>query len=386
MKIERIELREIRMKLRRPFEISSGVTEERRILLLKLHAEGAVGWGECVASESPSYAYETTDTAWHVLTDFILPAVVGGEVEVEDPERVLTPVAWVRGHRMARAAVEMAAWDLSARVAGTSLSQRLGGERARVPVGVSVGLQPSDDALLEQVAGYVEDGYARVKIKIKPGRDVEMLAAVRSRFPELRILADANSAYVLGPDGDAPAPAGATGLADAGRLRAFDELDLMMIEQPLAYDDFLHHARLQRMLRTPVCLDESITSEGDLELALELGSCRIVNIKPGRVGGLGVSRRIHDTMRARGLDVWCGGMLESGVGRAHNLALASLPGFTLPGDISASRRYWDRDIVWPEFEVQADGHMEVPRGVGIGVEVDEERVAALTVREAEFRG
>ena len=385
MRIERIELREIRMKLRHPFEISSGVTEDRRILLLKLHADGAVGWGECVASEAPTYAYETTDTAWHVLTEFILPRVVGGDLSVDDPEGVLAPVAWVRGHRMARAAVEMAAWDLSARVSGTSLSARLGGTRARVPVGVSVGLQASDDALLERVAEYVDDGYARVKLKIKPGRDVEMLSAVRDRFPELPILADANSAYVLGSGGGAQGSGAQADLSDAGRLRALDDLDLMMIEQPLAYDDFLHHARLQRMLRTPVCLDESITSEGDLELALELGSCRIVNIKPGRVGGLGVSRRIHDTMRARGLDVWCGGMLESGVGRAHNLALASLPGFTLPGDISASRRYWDRDIVWPEFEVDADGHMQVPQGTGMGVEVDEERVAALTVREVEFR-
>ncbi len=379
MKIERIELREIRMKLRRPFEISSGVTEERRILLLKLHADGAVGWGECVASETPSYAYETTDTAWHVLTDFILPSVVGRNVE--HPEEVLAPVEWIRGHRMARAGVEMAAWDLSARTAGMSLSHRLGGTRRRVPVGVSVGLQASDEALLERVAGYVEDGYARVKIKIKPGRDVEMLSAVRARFPDLPILADANSAYRLGPEPGGPT----SGLADAGRLSAVDDLDLMMIEQPLAYDDFLHHARLQRILRTPVCLDESITSEGDLELALELGSCRIVNIKPGRVGGLAVSRRIHDTMRAQGLDVWCGGMLESGVGRAHNLALASLEGFTLPGDISASRRYWDRDIVWPEFDVEPDGHMNVPQGMGIGVEVDEERVAALSVRQVEFR-
>jgi O-succinylbenzoate synthase len=384
MKIERAELREIRMKLRQPFEISSGVTEHRRILLLKLQGDGAVGWGECVAGESPAYAYETTDTAWHVLTDFILPRVVGRDVK--DPEDVLAPVEWIRGHRMAGAAVEMAAWDLSARMAGTSLSDRLGGTRGRVPVGVSVGLQATDEALLEQIAAYVEDGYARVKIKIKPGRDVEMLSAVRARFPDLPILADANSAYNLRPAADEPTSSGGSLPSDAGRLRAVDDLDLMMIEQPLAYDDFLHHARLQRMIRTPVCLDESIRSEGDIELALELGSCRIVNIKPGRVGGLAVSRRIHDMMRAQGFDVWCGGMLESGIGRAHNLALASLPGFTLPGDISASRRYWDQDIVWPEFEVESDGHMQVPGGVGIGVDVDEARVAALTVREAAFRG
>lgn len=367
MKVDRAVLREIRMKLRHPFEISSGVTEERRILLLTLHGEDLEGWGECVASESPGYAYETTDTAWHVLTDFLLPHVVGREAS--GPEDLLTPVSWVRGHRMARAAVEMAGWDLSARLAGVSLSAHLGGIRERVPVGVSVGIQGTDEALLRQVEGYIDEGYARVKLKIKPGRDLDMLGAVRERFPHLLIMADANSAYTL---------------ADMDRLTALDDLDLMMIEQPLAYDDFLHHARLQARIRTPVCLDESIKSEGDLELALELGSCRIVNIKPGRVGGLAVSRRIQETMVGQGLPVWCGGMLESGVGRAHNLALASLPGFTLPGDISASRRYWDRDIVSPEFEVDPDGHMKVPSGPGIGVEVDEDRVRALTVREATF--
>jgi len=369
MKIERAVLRELPMRLRQRFEISSGATEVRRIVLLTVYGDGVEGWGECVAGESPSYAYETTDTAWHVLTDFILPAVVGRDFE--DPEAVLDPVAWIRGHNMAKAAVEMAAWDLFAKAAGTSLSAALGGTHAAVSVGVSVGLQPSDDALVDEVARYQADGYARVKVKIKPGRDVEMLQAVRTAFPDLLIMADANSAYTL---------------RDADRLRELDALDLMMIEQPLAYDDFLHHARLQGMIDTPVCLDESICNEGDLELALDLASCRIVNIKPGRVGGLGVSRRLHDTMRAHGLPVWCGGMLESGVGRAHNLALASLPGFTLPGDISASRRYWEADIVNPEFEVRPDGRMVVPRGPGIGVEVDLDRVEALTVRRAEFRG
>jgi O-succinylbenzoate synthase len=269
---------------------------------------------------------------------------------------------------MAKAAVEMAAWDLSARMDGVPLATKLGGTKTAVRVGVSIGLQKSDDLLHEKIAGYVEDGYARIKIKIKPGRDIEMLAGVRERFPELRMMADANSAYTL---------------ADAPRLRELDALRLMMIEQPLFYDDFLDHARLQALLETPVCMDESIESVGDLELALELGSCRIVNIKPGRVGGHASSRRIHDMMKAKGLPVWCGGMLESGVGRAHNVALASLEGFTLPGDISASRRYWERDIVDPEFEV-SNGEMRVPQGVGIGVEPDLERIAALTVRRAVF--
>jgi O-succinylbenzoate synthase len=269
---------------------------------------------------------------------------------------------------MAKASVEMAAWDLAARAEGISLSQKLGGEREVVPVGVSVGLKPTDEELHEQVQGYIEDGYARVKIKIKPGRDIEMLAGLRERFPDIAFMADANSAYSL---------------ADVDKLRELDALGLMMIEQPLSYNDFLDHARLQAQIETPVCLDESIKSEGDLALALHLGSCRIVNVKPGRVGGFAVSRRIHDTMRLEGLPVWCGGMLESGVGRAHNVALASLPGFTLPGDISASRRYWERDIVSPEFEV-ADGMMKVPRGPGIGVDLDIERIQSLTVREASF--
>jgi len=366
VKIERATLREIPLRLKEFFEISSGGSQDRRVVLLTLEGDGLEGWSECVAAGDPSYAYETADTAWHVLTDFILPNIVGRDAR--DPEDILAPVSWIRGHGMAKAAVEMAGWDMAARADGVSLSRKLGGTSKAVPVGVSVGLKPDDEALHEQVAGFIEDGYARVKIKIKPGRDVEMLAGLRERFPDTPFMADANSAYTLD---------------DTDRLRELDSLDLMMIEQPLRCDDFLHHARLQERIETPVCLDESIKSEGDTELALELGSCRIINIKPGRVGGLGVSSRIHDIMRAQGLQVWCGGMLESGVGRAHNVALASLPGFTLPGDISASRRYWERDIVSPEFEV-ADGLMTVPTGPGIGVEVDVERIEALTTRIVTF--
>lgn len=366
MKIERATLREIPLRLKEYFEISSGGSQDRRVLLLTLEGDGLEGWSECVASSDPSYSYETTGTAWHLLTDFILPNIVGREAG--GPEDVLAPVSWIRGHGMAKAAVEMAAWDMAARADGVSLSKKLGGTRDAVPVGVSVGIKPTDEALHEQVQGFIEDGYARVKIKIKPGRDVEMLAGLRERFPDVAFMADANSAYTL---------------EDADRLVELDALRLMMIEQPLRYDDFLHHARLQERIQTPVCLDESIKSAGDTELALELGSCRVINIKPGRVGGLAVSARIHDIMRAAGLPVWCGGMLESGVGRAHNVALASLPGFTLPGDISASRRYWERDIVSPEFEV-SDGTMAVPTGPGIGVEIDVERIEALTTRVATF--
>ena len=366
MKIESAELREIPLRLKEYFEISSGGKQDRRILLLSLRGEGLEGWGECVVGEDPGYSYETTETAWHILTDFILPRVVG--TSAEGPERVLDPASWIRGHGMAKASVEMAAWDLAARMDGVSLSAKLGGTRVAVPVGVSIGLQSTDERLWEKVAGYVDEGYARIKIKIKPGRDVEMLASLRERFPDVPIMADANSAYTL---------------ADVERLRELDALDLMMIEQPLSYDDFLDHARLQEQIETPVCLDESIKSTGDLALALELGSCGIVNIKPGRVGGHGTSRRIHDTMRERGLPVWCGGMLESGVGRAHNVALASLPGFTLPGDISASQRYWARDIVDPEFVVEG-GEMRVPEGPGIGVELDMDRIESLTVRRVSF--
>ena len=366
MRVERAVLREIPLRLKEFFEISSGGIQDRRILLLTLHGEGLEGWSECVVGRDPAYAYETTDTAWHVLTDFILPEIVGRDVE--SPEDILAPVSWIRGHGMAKAAVEMASWDMAARADGVSLSEKLGGTRSSVAVGVSVGIKATDEELHEQVAGFLDDGYARVKIKIKPGRDVEVLAGLRERFPEVPFMADANSAYRL---------------ADAPRLKELDGLDLMMIEQPLLYNDFLEHAKLQQQIETPVCLDESIKSEGDTALALELGSCRIINIKPGRVAGHGVSVRIHDTMRAAGLHVWCGGMLESGVGRAHNVALASLPGFTLPGDISASRRYWEQDVVMPEFEV-ADGRMVVPTGPGIGVEIDEERIEMLTVREASF--
>lgn len=368
MKIERAELLELPLRLREYFEISSGGRQDRRIVLLKLSGDGHTAWGECVAAEDPSYSAETTDTAWHLLTEFVLPRIVGREVE--GPEDILEPVSWIRGNRMALAAVEMAGWDLAARLDGVSLAEKLGGVREAVPVGVSIGLQKSDEALHEKVSGYLEEGYARIKIKIKPGRDVEMLAGLRERFPDTPFMADANSAYRL---------------TDADRLQELDELDLMMIEQPLAYDDFLEHARLQERLETPICLDESVKSVEGARLALELGSCRIVNIKPGRVGGHASSRRIHDLMAEHELPVWCGGMLESGIGRAHNVALASLPGFTLPGDISASRRYWERDVVEPEFEVR-DGTMRVPDGPGIGVEPDLDFIEELTVRREVFTG
>jgi O-succinylbenzoate synthase len=366
VKITRAELRLLPLRLRERFEISSGGRQDRRIVLLTLHGEGQVGWAECVVGEDPGYSYETTETAWHVLREFILPSIVGRDAATAS--QVLAPAAWVRGHRMAKAAVEMAAWELEARLQGASLADWVGGGRRPVEVGVSVGLQPDDDALLGRVEGYAAQGYRRIKIKIKPGRDVEMLRAVRDRFPELPLMADANSAYTL---------------ADTERLKELDDLDLMMIEQPLGWDDLRDHAELQLRLRTPLCLDESIRSPGDAALALQLGACRVVNIKPGRVGGFAAARAIHDLCREAGVPVWCGGMLESGVGRAHNVALATLPGFTLPGDISGSARYWEQDIVRPEFVVR-DGTLELPDGPGIGVRPDVDRIERLTVRHEVF--
>ena len=362
MRIEAIEVREIRLPLRERFEISSGYCEERRILLVKMRAGGETGWGECVAGEDPGYSYETTETAWHILSEFLVPALLGAEVE--GPADVERRLARVRGHPMAKASLEMASWDLEARRRGISLTETLGGSGDPVPVGVSVGLQKTDELLIEKVGDFLAAGYRKVKLKIKPGRDVEMVRAVREAFPDAPLMVDANSAYTL---------------ADRARLAEMDDLGLLMIEQPLAHDDLREHALLQEALRTPVCLDESIRSAGDAELALALGSCRIINIKPGRVGGFGSSRRIHDLCRARGVPVWCGGMLESGVGRAYNIALATLPGFTIPGDISASRRYWERDIVDPEFEVR-EGMMTPPAGPGIGVTPDGRRIDWLTVR------
>ena len=368
MKIRYAELREVHLRLRERFEISSGGWDERCILLLKMESEDGEAWSECVAAEAPNYSYETPQTAWHILTDFVLPEVVGREFG--GPEDILDPVSWIRGHPMARASVEMGAWALQAVERGVSLTSLLGGERKAVPVGVSVGLQGSDQELLEKVEAHLDAGYRKIKLKIKPGRDVEMVGVVRSRFPDAPLMADANSSYTLD---------------DIPRLRELDAMGLMMVEQPLGSEDLRQHALLQKELTTPICLDESIRSAEDTLLALELGSGRIINIKPGRVGGFASSVRIHDVCAERDIPVWCGGMLESGVGRAYNLALASLPNFTLPGDISESRRYWEEDIVEPEF-VMAAGLMPVPQGVGLGVEVRRDRVEKLTARVWEKRG
>lgn len=366
MRITRAVLREVPLRLKEFFEISSGGTQARRVLLLTLEADGVEGWSECVAGETPGYSYETTETAWHVLTRWLLPGLAGSVCE---DGRDVCPAPWLRGHPMARAAIEMAGWDLEAKRRGVPLRELLGGETEAIPVGVSIGLQETTAELLARVDSFLAEGYRKIKLKIKPGRDVEMLRAVRDRFPDAPLMADANSAYFLA--------------RDLPCLREMDGLKLMMIEQPLHHEDLLDHAALQREIDTPVCLDESIRSPGDARLALHLRAGRIVNIKPGRVGGLRASVAIHDACRAAGWPVWCGGMLESGIGRAHNVALATLPGFTVPGDISNSSRYWQEDIVRPEFEM-TDGMMPVPDGPGIGVEPRIGRIEALTTRMEVF--
>lgn len=366
MKLDRIELKEIQMPLLAPFETSFGRTTRRRILLVRVwDEEGADGWGECTAPEGPFYNHETVDTTWMILSEFAAPLVL--HQELAHPGEVAHRLACIRGHRMAQAALETACWELQARKAGQPLWQMLGGRRREIECGVSIGIQPSVGQLLEKINRELAAGYRRIKLKIKPGLDVELVREVRQQFPDIRLMVDANSAYRLD---------------DAPVLEQLDQFHLMMIEQPLGHDDLLDHAALQRRLQTPICLDESIRTADQARQANEVGACRIINVKLGRVGGYTEAKRIHDYCYQRGLAVWCGGMLESGIGRAHNIALSTLPGFVLPGDVSASRRYWEQDIIVPEVEVTARGTIEVPSGAGLGFEVDERRVRALTVRTA----
>ena len=368
MKVNRIELRHTKMELVSPFETSLGVEIYEEHIIVRVDGEGVSGWGECVVEPTPSYSYETLQTAWHILRDFLIPAILGKEISSIDD--ALARTAWVRGHRMARAGLEAALSDALAKTKGISLSTLLGGTRKRINVGVSVGLQSSPAALVSTVSGYLQDGYKRIKIKIAPGRDLELVTAVRKEFPDIQLQVDANSAYTL---------------HDIKLLRALDDYGLQLIEQPLGYDDIYDHSLLQRELKTPICLDESIYNLSDTRAALELGSCRIINIKPGRVGGYTESKKIHDFCASKKTPVWHGGMDESGIGRAGNVALASLPNFTLPGDISASKRYYKEDIVDPPFEIDSEGTMGVPTKPGIGVEVLIDRLERVTVRREEFR-
>jgi O-succinylbenzoate synthase len=374
LRIDRIVLREIRLPLKEPFRISSGVMSYRRVMLLELHASygGPAAWSECVAFEKPNYNDETIETAWLAIRKWIAPRVL--RREFPGPEAVHAALEHdFRGHRMAKAAVEMGAWALAAEQQGLPLARLLGGTRECVSAGISIGNQADPEALASRAIAAREAGYSKVKIKIAPGSDLPFVRAVRQALgPEAHIMADANSAYTL---------------EDAPLFRQIDEYDLIMIEQPLAPDDLLRHAKLQAELRTPLCLDESITSVDRAEDMIALESGRIINIKPGRVGGFTQSKAIHDVCKKNGIPVWCGGMLESGVGRAHNVALASLPNFTLPGDLSPSSRYWERDIVKPEWTMGADGMVKVPLDrPGMGVTVDLDRVDDLTVRREELGG
>ena len=366
--IERLQLRLVRLPLVAFFETSFGRIYDRSFILVSLDSDGVSGLAECVADVDPYYSPETTVTAWHIIRDFLTPLVLGRTFA--DPDDVLGALSRVRGHAMAKAAVEMAFWDLTARQRNLPLSHLLGGTRTEIASGVSIGIQDSVEQLLEKIATELAAGYQRIKIKVKPGWDLDVVEAVRARFGPVPLMVDANAAYTA---------------ADTARLSALDRFDLMMIEQPLAYDDIRDHAALQRAVRTPICLDESIHSVRAVEEALDLGACRIINIKPGRIGGHGASIRVHDLCATRGVPVWHGGMLESGIGRAHNIHLASLPNFTLPGDIAASRRYFVPDLIEPGVEVSAKGTIAVPTGPGIGVEVDWDRVERATVERYEVR-
>jgi O-succinylbenzoate synthase len=362
--ISSLELREIRLPLIHFFETSFGRTTERRIILVRvIDKDGAEGWGECTAGEGPFYCEEWTETAWPTLKEFLAPMVVGRQVEEAADVGALTKK--VRGNRMAKAAIETACWDLESKRAGVPLWKYLGGVNEEIACGVSIGIQESPEKLLEKIERELAAGYQRIKIKIKPGWDLTVLRKVRERYPEILLMGDANSAYTLN---------------DVELFQALDDFNLMMIEQPLAHDDMFDHAELQKQIKTPVCLDESIHSAEHARHAIDLGACRIINAKLGRVGGHAEAKRLEAECRERGIPVWCGGMLESGIGRAHNIAMATLAGFTLPGDVSASSRYWEEDIIEPPVMVSERGTITAPAGPGIGFEVNQSRIDRLTVR------
>ncbi len=359
--VERVGMRLVRLPLTEAFETSFGSIDTRLIFLIWIEANGLTGWGEVVAAEEPRYSYETIGTALHVIRDYLAQAAMSNPVA--SLEELAARFATFKGHNMAKAGVELAFMDLFARMNDKSLSEFIGGTRAKVPVGVSLGIQTTLDALLQRVDKFLSLGYQRIKLKIMPGWDIEVVREVRRRHPNILLSVDANTAYTL---------------ADVEHLKALDEFDLLMIEQPLDHDDLVDHAKLQANLKTSICLDESITSVRRARHALDLGSCRLINIKIGRVGGYSQALAIHDLCYKRGIPVWCGGMLESGIGRAHNLALASLPGFSLPGDISASSRYFHHDVIVPEVEVASDGTVDVPVRPGLGFDLDLEYIEKCT--------
>jgi o-succinylbenzoate synthase len=364
VKIDGLELRLLRLPLVHFFETSFGRVDDKHFILVRVDGDGVSGYGECVAEKDPYYSAETNDTVWHIIAEFIAPRVLG--VEFDHPRDVFPALKAIRGHNMAKAAVEMAMWDLFARQRGEPLSRVLGGAGDRIASGVSVGIQPTLDDLVAKVERELAAGYRRIKIKIKPGWDVWPVETLRQRFGPIKLMVDANAAYRPG---------------DTEHLAVLDAFDLMMIEQPLDYDDIADHAALQRRLRTPICLDESIKTVAVAREAIAAAACRIINIKPGRVGGFGESIRLHDLCAANAVPVWHGGMLESGIGRAANIHLSTLPNFSLPGDIAASRRYFDPDLIEPPIEVAADGTIAVPTGPGLGVTIREERVDHATLKK-----
>ncbi|MDQ0218664.1 o-succinylbenzoate synthase [Peribacillus cavernae] len=364
MKVSEVTLRHVKMKMKFPFTTSFGTFQDKEFLLLEARDEiGMSGWGESVAFHSPWYNEETLKTNWHLLEDFIIPSVL--KKDIEHPDEVSDLLSFIRKNNMAKATIEGAVWDLFARRKEIPLAKALGGEKKAIEVGISIGIQKTVDDLLQLIQSFVDEGYKRMKVKIKPGWDVEVLSEIRKHFPSVPLMADANSAYRL---------------EDIDVLKALDEFDLMMIEQPLASDDIIDHARLQKEIATPICLDESIHSAEDARKAIELGSCKIINIKIGRVGGLTEAKRIHDLCQKHNVPVWCGGMLEAGIGRAHNIALTTLANFVMPGDTAGSSRYWDRDIIEPEVVVK-NGMITVPDSPGIGYQPDLEAIKQFTVFE-----
>lgn len=365
MIINSVELREIRLPLVHFFETSFGRTTERRILLVCVRdKDGAEGWGECTAGEGPFYSDEWTESAWATINTFLAPMVVGKKIE--DAAQMWKLMSAARGHRMAKAAIETACWDLEAKQLGQPLWKHLGGMRKEIASGVSIGIQLTPEALLEKIEKELAAGYQRIKIKIKPGWDLKIIELVRQKFSYIRLVADANSAYSL---------------ADVSLFKEMDQYKLMMIEQPLAHDDIFDHAELQKQIATPICLDESIHSSDDARHAIQLGATRMVNLKLGRVGGHAQAKRVEQVCRENNVAVWCGGMLESGIGRAHNIAMSTLEGFTLPGDVSASSRYWKEDIIDPPVTVSTAGTITAPDKPGIGFEVNLARIDSLMVRK-----
>jgi len=363
MRLQKMTLREIHLPLLSPFETSFGKTSLRRILLVEAEADGVTGWGESTAGEGPFYSYETVETSWLILRDYLWPMLKGREFS--SAGEVWDALALVRGHNMAKAAIETAMWDVEARQKNVPLAKLIGGTLEEIPCGVSIGLQPTIPELLAKVEKELAAGYQRIKVKIKPRMDITLVSALRERFPRIRLMVDANSAYSL---------------KDTPLLKALDAFYLIMIEQPLGWDDIFSHVQLQKQIETPICLDECIHDLDQARAAIEMKACGIINIKLGRVGGHTAARRMHDLCQANSIPVWCGGMLESGIGRAHNIAMSSLANFNLPGDVSASRRYWAEDIIEPEVEVSKQGTIRVPTAPGIGYTPQVDRIESLTKR------